>query len=289
MTVQAMQPIILIGAGRSGTKFLRDCLASSPEVARVPYDVSYVWRTGNDTVPHDELTVADAARAPASVIRRTLEKMARSEGKVNARFMVEKSVPNALRPAFVAAVMPDAKFVHLIRDGRSVTESALRMWRGPREAGHILRKLKYFPLANYRYALWYAGNLAKSRLAPGREPPMWGPRYEGIGGDLLKQVPLVRICARQWRRCIEISRAELGQLPKKQVFEIRYEDLIQSAANIEELCRFIGIADPGPVVAALQRDAAQDTVSKWRKSMSQTDIDAMLDEVKPLLSELGYT
>src|SRR4051812_20775701 len=43
----AFQPVIVIGAARSGTKLLRDSLATHADVARVPYDVNYVWRFGN--------------------------------------------------------------------------------------------------------------------------------------------------------------------------------------------------------------------------------------------------
>ena len=51
------QPIILIVAPRSGTKLVRDLVAEHPDVDRVPYDIDYVWRLGNEAVPHEELSV----------------------------------------------------------------------------------------------------------------------------------------------------------------------------------------------------------------------------------------
>ncbi|MGD9784586.1 MAG: sulfotransferase [Hyphomicrobiaceae bacterium] len=284
-----LQPIILIGAGRSGTKFVRDCLNASPEVARVPYDVSYVWRTGNDACPHDELTRADAKHAPKDAIRRTLERMARSEGKHAARFMVEKSVPNALRPGFVDAVMPDARFIHLVRDGRAVTESSMRMWQAPRETGHILRKLRYFPLTNYRYAFWYAGDLLRSKLSREAKPPMWGPRYDGMEKDIADALPLGVICARQWRICVERSLAQLAELSPERVHQIRYEDLASNAERMAELAAFVGIPDPSVVVKRFRTSLERDNVAKWRDKMSAADAVLVEHELGGVLGKLGYS
>ena len=51
-------PIILIGAARSGTKFLRDVLASAVGVKSVPYDVNYIWRHGSPNYGHDVLDLS---------------------------------------------------------------------------------------------------------------------------------------------------------------------------------------------------------------------------------------
>ena len=42
------QIVIIIGAARSGTKYLRDVLATAPNAARVPYDINYIWRYGSE-------------------------------------------------------------------------------------------------------------------------------------------------------------------------------------------------------------------------------------------------
>jgi hypothetical protein len=50
-----MNVVFVIGAARSGTKFLRDVIGASPYAAVVPYDVNYVWRGGNEGFPDDAL------------------------------------------------------------------------------------------------------------------------------------------------------------------------------------------------------------------------------------------
>jgi len=68
--------VFLIGAARSGTKFLRDTIAHSEDVAEVPYDINYVWRHGNETCPHDEIAPDDISDGTAAHIRRSIERLA---------------------------------------------------------------------------------------------------------------------------------------------------------------------------------------------------------------------
>ena len=65
-------PVFIIGAARSGTKFLRDVLAASPEVACVPYDVNYIWRYKNENYPHDALAVESITKKIKFSIRHNI-------------------------------------------------------------------------------------------------------------------------------------------------------------------------------------------------------------------------
>ena len=180
-----IEPIIILGAGRSGTKFLRSLLEVSKDVTTIPYDVGYIWRYGNEFLKHDELKPEMANKKVVKYIRANLPKLIR-QSKPGAHYLIEKSVPNTLRPAFLYKVYPEAKFVHLIRDGRAVTESSIRLWSEPVERSYLLDKLRYFPWTNYKYALWYLWNMIKWRLFKGRGGYIWGPRYKGIEKDIHK-------------------------------------------------------------------------------------------------------
>ncbi|MGH7690051.1 MAG: sulfotransferase family protein, partial [Gemmatimonadaceae bacterium] len=193
--------LVLVGAARSGTKLLRDLIAEHPAVDRVPYDVNYIWRLGNDSVPHDELGVELATPRVRARIRRHILNFSRG-----APWLVEKTVSNTLRVDFVDAVFPfpDALYVHLVRDGRDVAESAARQWTAPPDWGAMLRKLPGFPLSMIGgYGMRYAA--AALRRATGRDvvhaAPVWGPAHRDIQHDLTTR-PLLDVCALQWQASV---------------------------------------------------------------------------------------
>jgi len=283
-----LSPCFLLGAGRSGTKFLRGMLGESKRVAEVPYDVGYVWRYGHESFPSDELLPEMANARVVNYVRNTLPKLVSADSNSEATILLEKSVPNSLRVGFLNAIYPEAKFIHLIRDGRAVVESSMRMWTSPAEPGYLLKKLRYFPWSNYRYAIWYLSNMIKGKLRSNRSLQVWGPRYKGIDQDLLK-LPLEQVCARQWRRCVETSRDQLKEISPDRVFEVRYEDLVKDSSVLESICQFMGIDDISVVIDSYKLQASIGNVDKWKNNVEYFDFDVVLDEIGPLLEELGYS
>lgn len=271
MSHASPQPIILIGAARSGTKYLRQLLAASEAARAVPYDVNYIWRTGNERHPDDRLDPALCSDAIAKRIRRQLARQAGAHRDPECRFLVEKTVSNTLRVPFVHRVYPEARFVHLIRDGRAVVESSLRQWQAKPEAGYLLKKLRSFPLSNWRYLFWFAGNAARGLL--GRKgPSLWGPRYPGVDEDL-GRISTLEICARQWERCLALATADLAALPAEQVFTIHYEDLVGGVDRLGELAAFLDLPDGDALMAAHAEQTRAGNDSKWRERLSDHDID----------------
>lgn len=280
-------PVIIIGAGRSGTKFLRDVLRGSPEVSAVPYDVGYIWQLGNSQRQHDELDPEACQETHARQIRKLLLRMAEPAVSPKTRFLVEKSVSNTLNVPLVSRVFPDARFIHLIRDGRAVTESAVRMWRQPPKAGYLWKKLRYFPWRSYRHAIWYATNLVKGKLSAGRGQLIWGPRYDGIEEDA-RLLPLAVTCARQWKKCVTASRRGLSAISERNVLEVRYEELVRSTETIAEICDFIGLEDNGPVVDLFRENLQPQNNDKWQTAFAGPELELVLEEIGTTLAEMGY-
>ena len=285
---EQLTPVFLLGAGRSGTKFLRDILGVSQDVSVVPYDVGYVWRYGNESVPHDELSPDLLTDSIKAYIKDTLPQLSKKgDKKDSVNILIEKSVPNTLRPAFIQAVYPDAKFIHLIRDGRAVTESAIRLWQAPPERGYLLKKLKYFPWRNYRYAFWYIGNIIKGKLGAGRGQQIWGPAYDGIHEDV-KSLPLEVVCARQWKRCVEVPLGFFDENKSKNVLEVRYETLMQDSAVLESICSFIGITDIDAIKEEYHSKVVKTHAEKWKESLSAEQLKMINSEIEELNISLGY-
>lgn len=281
-----MEPVFLIGAGRSGTKFLRDVLAHSSEIAKIPYDVGYIWRYSNEGLAHDEFEPILATEAIKAYIRKTLPKLVDSSESSGERYFIEKSVPNALRPKFVHEIFPNARFIHLIRDGRSVVESSMRLWKSPPDKGYLLAKLKYFPITNYKYAFWYSINLFKG-LLKGRGQRVWGPRYIGMEDDSQTE-PLETICSKQWKKCVDNSLEQLAQVPDSQVITVRYEDLMSSESEILRILDFLDVDSSSAAIEFYNKTLRPGTVQQWSKKLSAKQLSLIMNEIEPTLKRTSY-
>ena len=225
MTGSDLRPVVLIGAARSGTKIMRDSLAVALAANAVPYDVGYVWRYGNESREDDCLTPADIRPRTRSLVRRFLAGYAGPDGRV-----VEKTVGNTLRVPFVADLLPEAVFVHLVRDGVQVADSARREWQAPVDLRYLAAKARHFPL---RLVPTYgrkflvsatAGRWRASRASGTKHADTWGPRYPGIHRDLAEE-GLLTVTACEWRTCVEMATRDLAAVPN-QVVSLRYESLV---------------------------------------------------------------
>ena len=286
MPEPSLRPVILIGAARSGTKFLRDVIGRSAEFATVPYDVNYVWRMADPRAGHDALDPAQLSARHAERIRATLRSLA-GLGAGDSRRLLEKTVSNTLRVPYVDAVFPDALFIHLVRDGHAVTESSLRMWQAPPDRQGLARKLRDLPLSNIGYVAWFAVNYAKGLLKGRTGGEVWGPRYPGILDDLTR-MPLIEVVARQWAMSVQHADAALSDIPAERVLTVRYEDLMSDATQLPRLCAFLGIEDPLVVQTEFDTKADTRNLEKWRESLSESDIASIRKIAADELRRHGY-
>lgn len=278
--------VVVIGAARSGTRFLRSLIGSVPDFATVPFDSNHVWRIGNERAEDDELDAASLTPRRAKIIRRTLWRLA--EGSAGARVLVEKTVSNALRLPYVASVFPRARVVHIVRDGRDAIESTYRMWMAPPDRGGLVRKLRSLPARSLPYGAWYAGNLLLGRLR-GRGVNLWGVRYSGIASDLERE-SVQTVCARQWLSCVRAVEQAKRQMPCLKFLDVRYEDLIADAGQLERIALFLDL--DASAAQAIQGRYAVDlqapTESRWQKTFDP-DMRRQLDElIEPTRRNLGY-
>lgn len=278
-------PIILIGAARSGTKFLRDVLASGTGTAAVPYDVNYVWRYGAERAEDDVLDPASLTEKRRGFIRKTL----RSLAKANAGdILIEKTVASTLRVPFVEAVFPDARYVHLIRDGREVAESAMRQWQAPPNWSALFRKLQEIPVQNLGYVTWFGWNFAKGLLSGRKGGKVWGPRFPGID-RIVDEGPLSRVCAQQWLESYTRASADLLRVADAdaRVFTIRYEDLIRDDAALSALVGQLELPDKETILANFRKKLRPNEPQIWR-GLPPEDL-AVFDAIlAPSLKKLGY-
>lgn len=256
------RPVFLIGAPRSGTTFLGECLSALPEI-------SY---------HHEPIATKAAARYvycgiwprwKARLFYRAVYRwLMRVHGEGHLRF-AEKTPRNCFLIPFLADVFPDAQFVHIIRDGRDASLShSKRPWLQAGEAGGGRREPGGYPYGPY----------ARFWVEPHR-------RIE------FEETSDLHRCIWAWRRYTEAALGARDLLDQRRYVEIRYESLVSRPEEVGRgLLEFLGISGPASQAtfwSALGR-ATDGSVGRWRRELTAEQVDMIEIEAGDLLAKLGY-
>jgi hypothetical protein len=284
----------VIGAARSGTTLLRMMLDAHGELA-VPFETQLLpelldaredgaepAQLAEMLVTHrrwpdfgldaDEIRTEFTALEPfdlAEAMRRFYRAYARSQGKPR---WGDKSPGYALHVERIGALLPEAHFVHLIRDGRDVRLSQLR--RGsdhPNAKKHARRWRKRVRTAQKEGA-----------TLPGRYMEL---RYEDLITE--PEPELRRICDfieldfdPAMLTYHERAGERLGEIDR---------DLPAGTENAERRERPLFRAEDRLDFHKLTKEPPRrDRVAKWKREMPPEDIAEFEQVAKVLLAELGY-
>lgn len=240
--------VFVVGSPRSGTTFLAGAIGSVPGFV----DLGEVAPVKAAVPELAHLPPREAARR----LRRTLA-IARRVGLVAGVRGVEQTPEMAYLADVAALAYPEARIVHIVRDGRDVICSLLeRGWLREGRAGADDAGLPY-----------------------GHEPRFW---VEPGRAEEFRRASDARRAAWAWRRYVSAAReARAG------VFELRYERLAADpTATAAELAEHLG-APVDPLAAALRAVHAA-SVGRWRRDLSAEQLADVVDEAGDLLRELGY-
>lgn len=283
-STRSYRMIFLIGAARSGTKILRDIIAEHPVVDKVPYDINYIWRMGNERQTHDEMSPGLLTPRVSKRILKHVDSFSRGAPQ-----LIEKTVSNCLRIQYIHNVYPNALYIHLIRNGWDVVESTYRQWIAPPKWNYILRKALSYPVFSaFGYALDYAKGILQKMIARDKGAGgIWGPRYEGILEDVNKR-DLIEVCALQWARSVENTMQGLKTLQVEKSLTIRYEDFVRHPREkLELVSKFIGL-DPSHYFRMDLTSISQTNIGKGIRNLSHEQVHLVLPLIRNSLLLLGY-
>jgi hypothetical protein len=174
------------------------------------------------------------------------------------RFAAKLTGPPRIR--FLHSVFPDAAFVHLIRDGRAVVHSLLQVpfWR---KAGGLERP-------------FWSGVVQAADLETWER----SGRHPGVLAGL------------QWKRVIELARAEAARAPGASYVEVRYEDFTSRPhETVRDVLAGCGLSDLEAVHRAIDvGPALQDMNAKFRQALSAESLELVTASMRPVLEHLGY-
>ena len=280
-TAPAPAPFI-VGASRSGTTLLRMMLDAHPELA-IPPETHFIpmlgglWRRApgdhdavlDALVAHDhwedfELDAGDLRRCVADASASTLGDLLRVFYSMYAerhgkRRWGDKTPPYVLTMPAIAELLPEAHFVHVIRDGRDVAISVRPLWFGPDSIEDA--------------AAWWRERVVTGRRA-GSALAYLEVRYEDLVEDPRRE--LKRVC-----RYLEIEFSES-----------MLSSHVRAGERLGELKslggRAISARARGHIHARLTLPTDSASVGRWRTEMTGAERRRFEEIAGDVLEEFGY-
>ncbi|MDX1823157.1 MAG: sulfotransferase [Thiohalomonadales bacterium] len=272
--------VIIVGAPRSGTNMLRDVLTSFEGVSTWPCDeINYIWRHGNVRYPSDEIPPERATSTVKHYIQQRFSDIRKQYG---ADIIVEKTCANSLRVPFVDAVLPDAKYIFIYRDGIDATGSAKERWTAKLDIPYILEKVRFVPKVDLPYyALRYFWARVYRFISREKRLAFWGPALDNMQ-EILQKHTLNEVCALQWQRCVDQSESALSAMPSDKVIRVRYEDFVrQPEQELGRILKFIGKEVVTEKVSEVVKGVSPRSLGKGRKALGEqevTNLEALVGE-----------
>lgn len=281
------KPIIIIGSPRSGTTFIHRVLRAHSTLAGLS-EPRLTWRYGNDA-KSDMLRPSDARSEVRAWIRTAFATRVHAEGKVR---LVEKTPSNSLRMGFVDRIFPDAKFVHILRNGQEAALSIAEYWdkHSDLRTGISRRrwKLRVGELQWKRTPYYFREVMRRalpSQLQPITGKPIWGPLLPGIHA-MVRELDVLEIACLQWRMCVEAACHYGRRLPADRYMEIRLEDL--DAVALKNILDFCELASEDSVTDTFTSTFDSSQTSRRGTTLPPEERECMLDWLEPTLLWLGY-
>jgi hypothetical protein len=278
----------VVGVPRSGTTLLRLMLDAHPELTIPPetHFIPAVIRACHKGESAERVAEAITGHRrwadfglDAGELRRRLDEAPPADAGAAIRAFYELYAEKQAKPRWgdktpgyatkmrrIAKALPEARFVHMIRDGRAVVASRARRSRRPVPVDVAARRWKR--------------RVISTRNRSKGVPHYAEVRYEELVGDT--EATLRRVCA-------------LIELPFDDAMLRHHEGASQRLAEIDrDLPARGGRPDLGaePRIAAHARadePPAPQRIGAWRDEMAPEDVAAFEAEAGDLLSDLAYT
>jgi LPS sulfotransferase NodH len=297
------KPIIIVGAARSGTHMLAKALEMNLDVYYLG-ECNELWKKHLPFSKYDTVAPSSITEKVVETTRKDFFKLASTKNK---KRWMEKTPANTLRMSFVTAVLPQAKYIHIIRDGRDVAISAARKCQGdilkisrePRQDRLTFteRNEQFFRQAKEKISKGLdLKQLARDpqryldswlRMAGLKKKSIWGPRFPGYE-YYFEKYSLLEFTAIQWRESVEATLNYFSANPHFDLMEIKYEELLFNPA--ETLAKLLNFIEPKKWSPKKVKHSIKSDLTKfnWKNILNEEQLKLISSHIEKTLNYLGY-
>lgn len=290
VTVEVKKPVIIIGTGRNGSSIFLRMFTYHPEAAWLstfcnwypnqpvlnriflkaidyPFIGKHLNRKNNPDEaynlwnvhckgfrrPFRDLTRKDVTKKSKKDVRRIMAYMLNE--KRNRLLLKLTGWP---RIGFLKEIFPDAKFIHIIRDGRAVVNSLLQSdfwmgWLGP---------------SNWRW---------------GELPPNYLKEWDR------HEKSFIALAAIQWKMNMDSTESAISEIASKDIIEIKYEEMCENIwKTFETILTFSEMEYPPAFEQSLGRFKLRNANDKWKNDLTQDQQEILSEILGDHLRKYGY-
>lgn len=287
-TPQISQPVFILSAPRSGSTHLYEILRRCDYVVSLDTENDAFWWSlfpySRSTSPSDYISASEVSTDAAKRIKAALALYVGRElyqqdllkffklhryGK-QAHYL-EKTIANCFHLEVLIKLFPEAKFIHLVRDGRSTISSMIEVWKSKR---FMQRPLPFPQGASIDYWTFPI-------------PPGW---------ESVTKTKLNEICAWSWLQHNQfvLDFFEAHSALQEKFIRVSYEKLIsEPETTADRLISFCGLKK-SPLVESYihSNQSSRTTVSKpkpmkWKTSNAEAILE-IESAIAPMMTYLGY-
>jgi hypothetical protein len=289
-SVKVEKPIFIVGVGRSGSTIFHKMFSEHPQVVwisaicdRYParpalsralqrmidwpvlsrplkrrYAPGECYRFWNHHCQGFSQPCRDLLASDVTELNRNRIPPAMAELFTPRRHRLLHKITGWPRIGFLRELFPDARFIHICRDGRAVANSLLEVdfwngWHGPER--------------------WRWGELSEAHRA----------EWERHGKSF------VALAGLQWKLLMDATAEAAARIPSAQFMQLRYEDFVSDPIrHFRDVTKFCGLEWSPGFEQALRAYKLRSTNDKWRRDLTSEQQAVLQSVLAETLAKYGY-
>ena len=291
----------IVGSPRSGTTLLSSLLNAHENIAEF-YEPYYLWERYFDVSESD---IWNPNNSNQDINEKIVNEFKIFLKKSQKKLVLDKSPYNSFNIELINEIFPNAKWIHILRDGRDVTLSINKEWKKREDIVSNKKFIELYRLIKtmlirqsyFRYK-WMAFKyelkgksifslntlMNKSRW---NGLSGWGPRFTNWNQFFVSHT-LLEFNAMQWSSSVNAVRDGFKVIPDDKKIEIRYEDLIDNPKlTLVKTLGFLDMEIDSECFLKFPKINSNNS-QKWKEEFSEYEIEKISKIISPLLSKLDY-